>query len=112
MLRHLQAGRLSGRVDFLRPRLSSGIPSVKPYRLAFIVIAVLAAAGAFTLFRPTDTWMGLRGEEQAVNAGTYKTLDDCKRHVERTGGWCGHNCKDYGSGLVADCKPLVQVPKK
>jgi hypothetical protein len=55
---------------------------------------------------------GTSREEQAVNAGTYKTLDDCKRHVEKTGGWCGHNCKDYGSGLIADCKPLLQVPKK
>jgi hypothetical protein len=65
----VQASRFSASTTVI------GYSPSEPYRLAFVVAAILAAAGAFTLFRPTYTWMGLRGEEQAVNAGTYKTLD-------------------------------------
>jgi hypothetical protein len=87
---------------------------VKSSLIAFIIIAILVLAGAFILLRPTDTWIGLRsnGERESTNGVTYKTLDACKRDMEKVGGWCGRNCQDYGSGLIADCDPVLQVPKK
>jgi len=83
--------------EFLRETLySRAYPSGDPY-----------TGGGVHLFRPTDTWMGIRDGEPLVEIGTYRTLDACKKAVQKTGGWCGRNCTNYGNGEIANCKPLM-----
>jgi hypothetical protein len=51
--------------------------------------------------------------EWAVGAGRYLSLGGCRRGVEKTGGWCGKDCRTYKPvGAIADCDQLLIIPKK
>jgi hypothetical protein len=77
------------------------------------VVIFLALAGAASPFLFTKPWMGIRQSgEQVTRVGTYRSPDACRRDVEKTGGWCGKGCGAYGEGSIADCNPLLTIPRK
>jgi hypothetical protein len=77
------------------------------------VAIFLALAGAVGWFLLTKGRTGLRYDgDHVTRTGTYRSLDACSRDVEKMGGWCGKNCRDYGEGIISDCAPNLAIPKK
>jgi hypothetical protein len=71
--------------------------------LAVIVVALLVWA----MF--PKPWLGFAETNEVI--GTYHSFVGCEREVEKLGGWCGKNCSHYGSGVIADCSPLLKISK-
>jgi hypothetical protein len=83
------------------------------FRLLVGVVIILALAVVVGLLVPPKRWSGIRQEgERLTITGAYRSLDACRSDVEKIGGSCGENCVDYGNGSIANCNPLVSVPKK
>src|SRR5450755_4265010 len=91
----------------LMPRLKRRLrPSV-----GMVFLLVLASTGG--CFFVPKSWTGIRMEgTRSSKVGTYRSLDACRTDVEQTGGSCGKDCREYDAGLIADCNPLVDIPKK
>jgi hypothetical protein len=80
--------------------------------LSALAILLLVGSAYILLRRPHDIWTGLRIEnDKVVKVASYSTLEACKIEIGKTGGSCGRNCVDYPQGQVADCNPLVTIPK-
>ena len=74
------------------------------------IVAFIIICGIYLL--ESMLWTGMRLENgHSLRVGKYPSLERCQREVEKTGGWCGKGCRDYGSAGVADCDPLVAVPQ-
>jgi hypothetical protein len=74
-----------------------------------IVTAVVVAAGC----NLHERWTGISSGAEAQSIfGRYRSLEECRSSVEKIGGWCGKACRVYASGKVADCAPLLKIPKK
>jgi hypothetical protein len=75
-----------------------------------VSISVIAAALLVWALFPKSVWFGLTDKNQAI--GTYHSFEACKSDVEkRGGGWCGKGCTHYAPQEIANCKPLIQIPK-
>src|ERR1700733_10685900 len=86
----------------------------RSYFPVFLGVAIfLFLAGIVGWRLLSKPWTGMRVDgPRASRAGSYRTLDKCKLEIEKTGGWCGEDCKDYGNGTIADCNPNLSIPKK
>jgi hypothetical protein len=80
-------------------------------RLLFGIAIFVVAAGASGWWLFAESWTGIKPDgDKIVGIGTYRSLDACRSDVEKTGGWCGKGCKDYG-GAIAGCNPDLPIPK-
>jgi hypothetical protein len=61
----------------------------------------------------SPAWSGMTMSDlQITSVHLYRSLELCTKDIQKTGGWCGKNCRDYGRNNIADCKPLVKIEKK
>jgi hypothetical protein len=56
-------------------------------------------------------WTGIDADGSSHDLGQFRSLEECKLKVGKTGGWCGKGCKRYGDLGYADCSPLIPIPK-
>lgn len=85
---------------------------LKPAGSRIRVALFIALVGALGWFLFAERWIGVRPDgDNVTRVGTYLSLAACTRDVQKTGGWCGKGCRVYG-GTVADCIPLLSIPKK
>jgi hypothetical protein len=73
-----------------------------------IVLAGVLATAALRFFS-RNSWMELSPDIRSI--GEFHNVETCRLEVGKAGGWCGKDCKIYGPGTVADCKPLVKVER-
>jgi hypothetical protein len=77
------------------------------------ILISLALICALSWFLLAKNWEGIIYQNgKSIDIGNYHSLEECRADVEKTGGWCGKNCKDYGGGSIANCDPNLPIPKK
>jgi hypothetical protein len=81
-------------------------------RIVVVVFLVVIASATWLLLRRPWMGIGTSGSHDVISLGTYRSLDACTKDVEKGGGWCGRDCRLYRQGSIADCNPLVTVPKR
>jgi hypothetical protein len=79
-------------------------------RILFIlaVLAVLCATAVFLYPQSDGPWTGylVTSDGKFVADSSHRTLNDCRRYVERqSGGFCGLDCE-----AGANCTQKVAVP--
>jgi hypothetical protein len=75
-----------------------------------IFLLLVIAFGWWLLDKP---WTGITADgDKLKSVGTYRSLDECTKEVEKTGGFCGKDCENYGAGSIANCITNVPIPRK
>jgi hypothetical protein len=76
------------------------------------LIAVLFGTAALFIVRRRQVWIGHEKIHQSSlsYAGQFSSLAECRREVEKYGGYCSRRCVDTLRG--SDCNVTVPIEQK
>lgn len=79
--------------------------------LKLLGLAILAVSALMAC--SSTSWAGIQSDgSRSTIVGHYDSLESCQATMKNAGGACGKGCRDYGNGLIADCQPLIPIPKE
>ena len=83
-------------------------------RFALIAIILALIATAFFVFRRRQVWIGHEKIHQwsLSYAGEFGSLAECRREVERYGGFCSSRCAWVDNARWDKCRLTVTIEAK